>query len=294
MAGDPRRFGDDRYRHLACDFLRERFKQSSMEDENPSVRESFSTALLRNTKDFFRGFATTIKSGPFLKLCLATFLVFNGFIMVSSFQFYVIIYYVTGGDQSLGAEYAGYAGTVGAIATFIAISLVTWLATRIGKRKAFFVSTAISMVGFAMKWFFYNPANPWLVVVPAPLITFGLGGLFTLMPSMIADVVDEDELKTHERREGMFGSIFWWVVKLGQAAALAASGYLLNATGFDVALGSEQGTTTLTLMRIFDLGIPIVTSAIAIWAVATFPITEERAAEVRAKLEARRGKVTAG
>ena len=49
-----------------------------------------------------------------------------------------------------------------------------------------------------------------------------------------------DELETHERREGMYGSIFWWVVKLGMAAALAAGGFLLNATGFDVALEGNQ------------------------------------------------------
>ena len=71
-------------------------------------------------------------------------------------------------------------------------------------------------------------------------MAFGLGGLFTLMGSMIADVVDVDELETHQRREGMFGSIFWWVVKVGMAAALAGGGFLLNATGFDVALGGAQ------------------------------------------------------
>ena len=62
--------------------------------------------------------------------------------------------------------------------------------------------------------------------MPAPLIAFGFGGLFTLMPSLVADVVDYDELQTRARREGMFGSIFWWVVKLGQALAIAAGGFL--------------------------------------------------------------------
>jgi glycoside/pentoside/hexuronide:cation symporter, GPH family len=80
----------------------------------------------------------------------------------------------------------------------------------------------MSIVGYGLKWFCYNPRYPWLVLLPAPLMAFGLGGLFTLMGSMIADVVDVDELETHQRREGMFGSIFWWVVKLGMAAALAA------------------------------------------------------------------------
>lgn len=238
--------------------------------------------------EFFRGFLTTLRSRSFLKLCLATFLVFNGFMLVSSFQFYVIIYYVFGGDQERGAEYAGYAGTLGAISTFVVIAIVTALGTRVGKRRAFFVSTAISMVGYALKWFCYDPAQPFLLLVPAPLIAFGLGGLFTLMPSMISDVVDEDELQTHERREGMYGSIFWWVVKVGMAAALAGGGILLNLTGFDVELEGNQSESTLTWMRALDAFIPVLSSGIAIWSVASYPITEARAEATRAEIERRR------
>ncbi len=109
------------------------------------------------------------------------------------------------------------------------------------------------------------------------------------MPSMIADVVDEDELLTHQRREGMYGSIFWWVVKVGMAAALAGGGVLLNATGFNVELGGDQSEQTLLLMRVCDVLIPFFASAIAIWSIAAYPITETRAHELRAKLEARRG-----
>jgi GPH family glycoside/pentoside/hexuronide:cation symporter len=272
--------------------LRERLKDVADAEKDESIRESSRGAFVRNITGFFKGFGTTLASGPFLKLCLATFLVFNGFILISSFQFYVIIYYVTGGDQNLGAEYAGYAGTVGAVSTFAVVAFVAWLGTKIGKRRAFFVSTGLSMIGYALKWVCYNPDIPMLVVLPAPLLAFGLGGLFTIMPSMVADVVDLDELKTHQRREGMFGSIFWWVVKLGMSAALAGGGYLLNATGFDVELEGNQSERAIFLMRLFDVVVPIVCSAVAIWAVARFPITEARAREVREELERRRG--TAG
>lgn len=271
-------------------FLRERFVHAAERAVDRSApRESGWEGLKRNTAEFFKGFATTLRSRPFLKLCVATFLVFNGFIMISSFQFYVIIYYVFGGDQELGAKYAGYSGTLGAASTFAVISFITWLSTRIGKRRAFYVSTGVSIVGYGLKWFCYNPEHPWLLLVPAPLTAFGLGGLFTLMGSMIADVVDVDELETRQRREGMFGSIFWWVVKLGMAAALAVGGYLLNATGFQVALGGGQSAQTILLMRLCDVLIPMITSGIAIWAIATYPITEARAHDVRAELERRRG-----
>ncbi len=270
-------------------FLRERFVMASADPNVPTKRESRFAAFGRNMKEFGKGFATTLRSKPFIKLCVATFLVFNGFIMISSFQTYVIIYYVFGGDQELGARYAGYAGTLGAASTFGVIFFITWLSTRIGKRKAFFVSTGLSILGYGLKWFCYNPKYPMLLMLPVPLMAFGLGGLFTLMGSMIADVVDADEVETYQRREGMFGSIFWWVVKLGMAAALAAGGYLLNATGFDVSLGGTQTENTIFLMRLCDAVIPMVTSGLAIWAVATYPITEARAREVREQLEARRG-----
>jgi GPH family glycoside/pentoside/hexuronide:cation symporter len=266
-------------------FLHERFSDepaaggAPVGTANPFVHSMF---------DFFSGFAATLRFLPFLKLCAATFLVFNGFILISAFQSYVIIYYVCGGDKATGAEYVGYSGSIAAISTFLVIVLVTWLATRIGKRRAFFVSTGLSMLGYGLKWFCYDPQAPWMILLPMPLMAFALGGLFTLVPSMMPDVVDLDELETGERREGMFGSIFWWVVKLGMAAAIAGGGLLLNVTGFDVALEGAQSAQTLLWMRIFDILIPIIGSAIAIWIIASYDLTEEKAHEVRIELERRR------
>jgi GPH family glycoside/pentoside/hexuronide:cation symporter len=210
-------------------FLRERFMaiaEAEVQDKHAQP-DGTMTVILRSMMDFFRGFLITLRFVPFLKLCAATFLVFNGFMLIAAFQSYVIIYYVFGGDTDAGAAFVGHSGLLGAVSTLAVIMFVTWLGTKIGKRRAFFVTTGISMLGYALKWFCYNPDFPLLLLVPAPLMAFGLGGLFTLMPSMIADVVDMDELNTHERREGMYGSIFWWVVKLGMAAALAGGGFLL-------------------------------------------------------------------
>ncbi len=268
---------------LPAIFLRERFADSADDGDKEKLGIGHVIA------DFFKGFVTTLKFRPFLKLCAATFLVFNGFILIASFQSYVIIYYVFGGDAQGGSTFVGHSGLVQAITALVVIAIVTKLATKIGKRRAFFVSTGISMVGYALKWFCYTPDNPWLVLIPAPLMAFGLAGLFTLMPSMIADVVDLDELNTNERREGMYGSIFWWVVKLGQSLAILGGGILLNVTGFDVDLGGAQTADTITMMRLFDAFIPCAASGIAIWAIASFSITEEKAHEVRDELERRRG-----
>jgi GPH family glycoside/pentoside/hexuronide:cation symporter len=276
-------------------FLRERFKDiaTAEAEEKGAEPDGAGAIIMRNIRDFLRGFIITLKFRPFLKLCAATFLVFNGFILIAAFQSYVIIYYVFGGDAESGSAFVGHSGLLGALSTLLVIVVVTSLSTRIGKRRAFFVSTGISMIGYTLKWVCYNPELPWLVLLPAPLMAFGLGGLFTLMPSMIADVVDMDELNTHERREGMYGSIFWWVVKLGMAVAIAGGGFLLNATGFDVDLGGDQSARAIYLMRLFDAFVPATASALAIWAIASYSITEEKAHEIRLELESRRGAVAA-
>ena len=278
---------------LPAIFLRERFTAGATETVAVDVAtaEPSLEKMKRNTKLFFAGFATSLKFKPFLKLCIATFLVFNGFIMIAAFQSYVIIYYVFGGDTKEGSLMFGHTMLVAAVSTFVIIILITWLCPKYGKRRAFYVTTGISMLGYLLKWVCYTPDIPLLVLLPPVLIAFGFGGLFTLMPAMVADVVDADELETHKRREGMYGSIFWWVVKLGSAVALAVGGILLNATGFDVALGGDQAAKTIFQMRLLDIGIPVATSAIAIWAIYTYPITERKAHDIRTQLEARRGVV---
>ena len=241
------------------------------------------------TKDFFRGFATAFKCLPFVKLCAVTFLIFNGFMLASAFSAYVIFFYVYGGDYSKGGTLLGWFGTVSSICTFCVIFIATWLSTKIGKKNAFLITISISIIGYALKWIGYNPHHPYLLLIAAPFIAFGLGSLFTLVSSMVADVCDLDELNTDTRREGMFGAIYWWMVKLGLAISSLLSGILLNVTGFNIALGASQKVSALFWMRVCDIGIPIVTSLIAIFIIMTFDISEAKACEIRTQVERRRG-----
>ena len=249
-----------------------------------------SEGALKSAITFFQRFIATWKSVPFLKLCLATFLVFNGYQLGASFTFYNMTYYLFGGDATRASQLNLWFGITSSLATFAVIWLTTWVSSKIGKRRTFCIMTSLSLLGWVVKWFTYNPAHPYMLLLSAPLISFGIGSLFTVVGAMVADVCDLDELKTGERREGMYGAIYWWMVKLGMAAAALIFGYLLNATGFDVALKTAQPAKTLYLMRACDCGIPLIASAIAIWAVLTYGLTEARAREIRVELEKRRGK----
>ncbi len=247
----------------------------------------------KNMAEFFKGVVTTFKCKPFVKLCGATFLVFNGFQLGMSFSIYVMIYYLFGGNDGDAGKLMGWFGMLTSIATLGVIPLTGWIATKIGKRKTFLITISISILGYAIKWVGYNPDYPYWLLYAAPFVAFGTGSLFTLMGSMISDVCDYDELKTHQRREGVFGAIYWWMIKVGMALAGLLTGVLLKVSGFDVALGAAQGEDTLFLIRAFDVGIPLATSLIALWIISTYKLTEVKAYDIRSQLEKRRGKVAA-
>ena len=247
--------------------------------------------IAENMSEFFKGIVTTFKCKPFVKLCGATFLVFNGFQLGMSFSIYVMIYYLFGGNDGDAGKLMGWFGMLTSIATLGVIPLTGWIATKIGKRKTFLITISLSILGYAIKWVGYNPDYPYWLLYAAPFVAFGTGSLFTLMGSMISDVCDYDELETHQRREGVFGAIYWWMVKVGMALAGLLTGVLLKVSGFDVALGAAQSESTLFLIRVFDVGIPLLTSVAALWIISNYKLTEVKAYDIRTQLEARRGKV---
>ena len=190
-----------------------------------------------------------------------------------------------------GGTLLGVFGTFSSICTLGAISLTAWISSKIGKRSAFLLTMSLAVIGYGLKWVGYNPAHPYLILIAAPFMAFHLGALFTIVPSMVADVCDYDELQTGTRREGMYSGIYWWIQKLGMAGASVLGGYLLNWTGFDIGkLGMNQTTSTLFYMRLCDVGIPIVTTLVAIYIIATFEVSEDKAYDIRKQLEAKRGK----
>ena len=182
-------------------FLRERMHAARGDEDTDADGPTFGESV----KEFLGGLWQTVKTGPFLMLCIATFLIFNSFIMISQFQFWVFAFYVSGGNIGEGAGLAGLVGTLGIVAGFLVIVMVTWLGTKIGKKNAFFVSTGISMFGYALKWFCYTPEAPMLALLPAPFLAFGLGGLFLRSGGTVhADGVDDRGRggpgRTHHRR----------------------------------------------------------------------------------------------
>ncbi len=236
--------------------------------------------------EIFKGFAEAFESIPFRRLCVSTFLIFNAFNTIAGFSFFIIVWYLFNGDAQ--AANAGFwptlFGSVGAIVTtFVVIPIVASLSKKLGKKKAFLVSQAISIVGYIMLWFLFVPGKPYLFLIALPFFSFGIGSLFTLMMSMTADVIDLDELKTGKRREGIFGAIYWWMVKFGLAIAGLLSGVIMSVVGFDPN-AATQSEEAITGLRLFFSGLPVLGTSIAMYIIKDYSLDEEKVLEIQDEL----------
>ena len=254
--------------------------------------EDYAELSLRNMggalRGIFRGFVEAFASVPFRRLCIATFFIFNAFNTVASFSFFIVVYYLFAGDAAAAGVWPTLFGSVGAlITTFAVIPTVAWMSRKLGKKRAFMLCQSLSLVGYLLLWFLFIPGKPYMFMFALPFFSFGIGSLFTLMMSMTADVIDLDELENGQRREGIFGAIYWWMVKFGLAVAGLLSGAILSAVGFD-ADAATQADGAITSLRAVFSGVPAAGTLIALIIMRKYDVTEERANAVREALDARK------
>ncbi|XMO87933.1 MFS transporter [Algibacter sp. AS12] len=264
-------------------------------ESKPTVNENYKPLNAKNIGSSFTeiisGFVQAFKNKPFRKLCIATFLVFNAFNTVAAFTFFIIVYYLFSGDAGAAGIWPTLFGSLGALATtFVVIPIVARMSKTMGKKRAFLVSQSISILGYVLLWFLFVPGKPYLFIFALPFFSFGIGSLFMLMMSMTADVIDLDELNTGLRREGIFGAIYWWMVKFGFAIAGLLSGLILSMIGFD-ATAESQSENAIVGLRFFFSGLPILGTLIAILVMRKYDLTEEKSNEIREQLELRKNKV---
>ncbi len=241
-------------------------------------------------KELMAGFKEAFACVPFRKLCFSTFLISNAFNTVAAFSFFIVVYHLFKGDTAAAGIWPTLFGSIGAlVTTFAVIPTVAWMSKKTGKKVAFMLSQGISLIGYVLLWFLMVPGKPYMFMFALPFFSFGIGGLFTLMMSMTADVCDLDELATGKRREGIFGAIYWWMVKLGFAVAGLLSGAIMAFVAFTPG-AAMQPAGAVDGLRLFYSGVPIFGTLLAMWIMRNYDLDEKRALEVNAELERRRSR----
>ncbi|MGM9602293.1 MAG: MFS transporter [Faecousia sp.] len=130
----------------------------------------------------------------------------------------------------------------GVLITLLCSFFVVRLTERFGRRGVGIGAACFSSVILILTIFLHTK-NPWLFVFLYALV-YGGYGMFSLITwAMITDVIDDAQVKTGTRSDGMIYSVYSFSRKLGQAAATGLYGLLLTMVGYTQATAFDPGVT---------------------------------------------------
>ena len=172
------------------------------------------------------------------------------------------------------------------LSSFLAMPIWMRLAYRIGKDRTltfsllYMVMINVAMIPLAEE---YSVLVLWGYTI---LFGAGFGAPPTLVRSMMADVVDEDELKYGQSRPALFFALLTTTNKLGAALAVGASFTVLEVVIGFVPGGDNSQDVLDGLLLTYTLGAII--GLIAAWLpLIKYPLTKAVHLGIRQKLEAR-------
>ena len=236
------------------------------------------------------GIAAAFRSRAFVILVGLTLLQIVAGMFASSLDYYLIVYSIFGGDVPGGSVWKGNLSMGYAIVGILSIYPVAWLAQRIGKTRTVVIAFVLTFFGAIGKWLFFTPGSPWRILLDPLLCGPVWIAINILTPAMLADICDEDELRGGMRREGLFGAIFSWIQKVGYSTAAFGASVSLQMTGFDAALGGAQPPDTIFRIRLILALSTAVWAVLAIILLRLYPLSRQRAHEIRGPRGAPRGR----
>jgi sugar (glycoside-pentoside-hexuronide) transporter len=229
---------------------------------------------------FFASIATLAKHPAYLRLT-GLFLLGRIAIDLTSTMFLYYFSYWLGRPEDFGP-------TLGLFLLAVVGSLPLWL--RISQyvdKRTIFILGAASWIGSQLFLLAATPEWPRLwIFVGAAIGGVGYAAADMIPWSMLGEVVDEDELRTGHRREGLYFGLFTFLRKLGGAIAVALGLFVLELSGY--AANQVQSQTTLTTIRVLTAVVPGVFVALGALVALGYPLTRARHDEILAALAERR------
>ncbi|HEY5658782.1 MAG TPA: glycoside-pentoside-hexuronide (GPH):cation symporter [Myxococcota bacterium] len=180
-----------------------------------------------------------------------------------------------------------FEGTMGISLLVVIASLPFWLyIAREREKSRMFIAGAAWWMCCLLAMAVVEPTWPrWSVFLLTALGAIGYA-VVDLMPwSMLGEVVDEDDLASGERREGIYNGLFTFLRKLAGTIAVAFAMLLLDAAG--LSKGEEQNAATLKAIRLLTTLGPASFLALAIWIAQGYPLTRARHTSIIERLAER-------
>ena len=185
---------------------------------------------------------------------------------------YYATYYLKVPDQ------ANYFVLIAEGSAILFIPLWVWVSKRLDKRRAFLWGTLSWMV-VLLGIFTLSPDQLILAYLLAALSGSGIATAYVIPWAMVPDVVEYDQLRSGQRREGSYYSFASFFQKLATGAALWGMGMALAVTGYITPTSANplpsQPQTALTAIRFFIGPIPVLLLLLALLFTWRYPITRE-------------------
>jgi len=193
--------------------------------------------------------------------------------------------------KNFAATVGGYAGTIIMMTSYLSMFIVTAVSVRWGKRHGMIVGLTFGFLGSASQIFTLTPMYPYLQLISSFVFGLGMQGAWLMVSSMVADICDVDEVETGLRREGMYGAVTGFALKIALSVTALAAGLLLVVSGFDAKIASFFGNISpdiLFKMKYYFIAVQSLGLLLTIIAFIFYPISRARAEEVRKILDARK------
>jgi GPH family glycoside/pentoside/hexuronide:cation symporter len=125
------------------------------------------------------------------------------------------------------------------------------------------------------------------LILASAFVGVALAGLILMGDVILAEVIDEDEVKTGKRRAGMYFGMNSLITTLSSALVSVVFGILLPAYGYNTAI-DVQPASVGTGFRIFLTVPPAIGSLLAVLCLMYYPLHGERLENVKAALAQKR------
>jgi glycoside/pentoside/hexuronide:cation symporter, GPH family len=108
-----------------------------------------------------------------------------------------------------------------------------------------------------------------------------------LVRALMADVVDEDTVRTGGQRSGLFFGLMLTTSKVGLAASLLTY-FVLDQFGYEGKLGAANTPEAMNALVWLYAGVPFVLNMLAAASLLNYPLDEARMKALRAQIAAQR------
>jgi len=161
----------------------------------------------------------------------------------------------------------------------------TRLINKHGSKKIFIIAIGMFALALIPYWFIHGLMGG---IIAGIFLGVGLSALMILLEVMISDVIDEDELKTGTRREGMYYGVNGFVVRIAIAIESLLLGYILKLSGYDanIAANAQPASAVVGIKSLVTL-VPFVACVIVFLIISRYPLYGERLENLKEKMHAK-------